>query len=274
MGTTTDLESLLPSASDKAFFAENGYWIAPRLFDEATVAAAQEHARRVIEGSYDRGEGPYIVYPVADPERGLRKIDDAWWADSVIASIVTSPVIGRIAAELLGVEEVYLWHDQLLWKPGTSEAFGNVGWHQDKGYWSSASGEEMITAWVALDDITEDMGPMRFVSGSNHWDLLPQGSFFDGNLEAQRERIESSGSGSWNEAAALMSAGQASFHHCKTFHGSGPNTTGRSRRSLAIHLMSGETRLVKGNGHPNERLLDGPDGSLWRGPRFPRLWPV
>ena len=44
----------------------------------------------------------------------------------------TSPALGEIAAKLLGVEEIYLWHDQVLYKPGSSGAAGNVGWHQDK----------------------------------------------------------------------------------------------------------------------------------------------
>jgi hypothetical protein len=37
--------------------------------------------------------------------------------------------------------------------------------------------------------------------------------------------------------------------------------------------MSGEARLVKGHGHNNEAIFGGEDGALFRGPRFPRLWP-
>jgi len=52
------------------------------------------------------------------------------------------------------------------------------------------------------------------------------------------------------------------------------NRTPEPRRSIAVHMMSGETRLVKGNGHDNEKIFGGKDGELYRGPRFPRLWPA
>lgn len=273
MTSTEAGAEILPSAADRASFEENGYWIAPRLFDEATVAAAREHMAMVVGGTYERGEAPQVVCRLAESDKALRKIDNSWWADSVIAAVVTSPFLGHIAAELLGVEEIYLWHDQLLWKPGGSGTVGNVGWHQDKHYWTSSSGTDMVTAWVAMDDIHEAIGPMRFLRGSNHWDVLGEGNYFDGDLQSQRERIEAIGM-PWDEVPALMSAGQASFHHCKTFHGSGPNTTQGPRRSLAVHMMSGDARLVMGRGHQNEALLEDPvDGMAWRGPRFPRLWP-
>ena len=78
----------------------------------------------------------------------------------------------------------------------------------------------------------------------------------------------------WREVPVILKAGQASFHDCMTLHGSGPNRSTRPRRSIAVHMMSGGTRLVKGNRHDNERIFGGEDGELYRGPRFPRLWPV
>lgn len=36
-----------------------------------------------------------------------------------------------------------------------------------------------------------------------------------------------------------------SFHHCRTIHGSGPNRSGRPRRSIAIHMQPGENRFVQ-----------------------------
>jgi hypothetical protein len=39
-------------------------------------------------------------------------------------------------------------------------------------------------------------------------------------------------------------------------------------------MMSGEARLVKGNRHDNETIFGGENGALFRGPKFPRLWPA
>lgn len=36
-----------------------------------------------------------------------------------------------------------------------------------------------------------------------------------------------------------------SFHHCKTIHGSGPNTAGEPRRAITIHLQPGDNRYIR-----------------------------
>ena len=52
-----------------------------------------------------------------------------------------SPVLGEMAARLMGTSEVRLWHDQAIWKPGQADRGanasldGNVGWHQDYAHW-------------------------------------------------------------------------------------------------------------------------------------------
>ena len=159
--------SRLPDESAVSFFQRNGYWIAPRLIDDSLIEQARDHIERLRRGEYEKGEAPLSNYrPSGDEAKGLVKIDNGWWADSVMERFATSPILGQIAAALLAVPEIYLWHDQVLYKPGDSGAFGNVGWHQDKGYWASASGTNMITAWVAFDDVDEENGCMRFVPGS------------------------------------------------------------------------------------------------------------
>jgi ectoine hydroxylase-related dioxygenase (phytanoyl-CoA dioxygenase family) len=263
-------------AADPAFFAEHGWWIAPPLFDEATMVEARARAHAVCEGVHPTGEAPQIVYPVEDERHGLRKIDNAWWADDVIAAIVTNPEIGRLAAELIGAEEIHLWHDQLLWKPpGTGTPSANVGWHQDRGYWTASSSSSMLTAWVAFDDVTEDMGALRFVDGSHRWGPVIGGNaFFETDLDRSRQQAQVPEGEEWREVVAELATGQVSFHHCKTIHGSGPNVSDRHRRSVAIHLVSGEATVVAGRHHPNLELFDAEPGTPFRGPRFPRLWPV
>jgi hypothetical protein len=33
-----------------------------------------------------------------------------------------------------------------------------------------------------------------------------------------------------------------SFHHCRIYHGSGPNLSDRPRRAVSLHLQDGENR--------------------------------
>ncbi|HXG24190.1 MAG TPA: phytanoyl-CoA dioxygenase family protein [Chthonomonadales bacterium] len=268
------LREFLPSRIDILFFRENGYWIAPKLFDEGVLSEACEHMEMIYRGEHDKGEAPFKHYRDWHENPGcLRKTDNSWWADSVMTQFATSPLLGHIAALLLGVEEIYLWHDQMLYKPAHS-AEANIGWHQDKAYWATSSTTDMITAWVAFEDVNEANGCMRVVPGSHRWGLLNENDGFNQDLEGQRSRMHLPEGAVWKEVPLTMKAGQVSFHHCMTVHGSGPNVTSKPRRSIAVHLMSGEARLVKGKGHYNEMVFGGEDGQLFRGPRFPRLWPT
>lgn len=277
-----DHASLLPIEDDIRFFNENGFWVSKKLFDDTLLDQALAHMEMIYRGEYEKGEAPLSNYiPSQESTKGLRKTDNAWWADRTMESIATAPILGEIAATLLRVPHIHLWHDQMLYKPGQSEAFGNVGWHQDKHYWASASGLDMVTAWVAFDDVDEENGAMRFVPGSNHWGLLDENDFFNPDMTSQRKRMNIPSGAKWEEFVCNLSRGCVSFHHCMTLHGSGPNTSVRLRRSMAVHLMSGDTALVEGKGHDNERLLKSQPGfdtattgTLYRGPRFPQLYPA
>ena len=67
-------------------------------------------------------------------------------------------------AKLLGVAGVRLYHDQSLYKePGG----GITPAHADQYYWPLAS-DRIVTAWIPLQPVPEDMGPLAFYAGSHH----------------------------------------------------------------------------------------------------------
>jgi ectoine hydroxylase-related dioxygenase (phytanoyl-CoA dioxygenase family) len=74
-----------------------------------------------------------------------------------------------------------------------------------------------------------------------------------------------------------MKAGQVSFHHSLTFHGSGPNLTDQPRLSVVAHMMPGDTVYRAGRQHHPNVVLLGPnaqDGAPFEGDYWPVLWPA
>jgi ectoine hydroxylase-related dioxygenase (phytanoyl-CoA dioxygenase family) len=49
----------------------------------------------------------------------------------------------------------------------------------------------------------------------------------------------------------VIPKGHVSFHHCRTYHGSGANVSGRPRRAVSLHLQDGD------NGWREYPLSDG-----------------
>lgn len=281
MTTTTDTDALL-TADDVAAYREQGYWLSPVVLDERLLDAALYGQDRFYAGDHDAPFPGRTRFDHTDWEPshgdGLRKNDYARLQVRELGALATAPIIGAVAARLAGVDEIRLWHDQLLFKPpGRGDASGNVGWHTDRQYWQTCSSEEMLTAWVPFTDVDAELGPVMFVAGSHRW---PQADldFFDRDL-ARGERAFAQRGEPVHRVTQVMRRGQVSFHHCRTVHGSGPNRTDRPRRSMAIHLQPAGNRYRRLDPpayHRNDDLVRRVDGLPdYADPRIcPRVWPA
>jgi ectoine hydroxylase-related dioxygenase (phytanoyl-CoA dioxygenase family) len=254
---------------DVKFYAENGYWIGPQLLDGKQLEEARAGMDRVYALSFERGREPFDYWKPGDGQ-GLRKTTNAHWADYALEAVVRNERLLATAAALIGARSLKLFHDQLLYKPGGSVNASNVGWHQDYAYWGFAKKPTMLTAWVALDDVNEGNGCMQAVPRSHTWGLLETGSFFEQDMRKQEVTIHPPEGKTVDPTPLIMKAGQVSFHHALTLHGSGPNNTELPRRSLAVHLMDGDTRYNAEAPHPMGLVQE--DGDILEGDLFPILW--
>ena len=274
-------------ADVKAFFETSGFWISPPLLDRAELESFAWAQDRVHACDYDGAARPdYRSWSPGDDPAALRKIDNAHLVNKTLAGLVRNRVIGRLAAELLGATTIRLWHDQLLFKPPTVDPDGGiVGWHQDYHYWQCSDRPEMITAWVPFHDVDEKAGALQFVPGSHGWghrdEFNRDGAFFGSDHDAQQRAIEAAmpPGAVFEPVTAAMSAGQVSFHHALTLHASGPNRSGRPRRSIALHLQSGACRwrsLPSADDHLCARAMKRrgrQPGEPFDGDPWPTLWP-
>lgn len=264
---------------DMLFFEKNGYWVSPKLFDDTTLENLIRRMDTVYRGEFETGLAPKGGYwKSGDDPRKLRKSSNAHFSDTALYKLCTDVVIGAMAATFLKTNCVRLFNTQLLYKPprGAESRSGNVGWHQDMQYWQFTSRPTIITAWVAFNDVTVENGCMQMVPGSHTWGYQNEGSFHDQDIEEQEKTIRSK-LREFRPVPIEMKAGQVSFHHALTYHGSGRNISDRPRRSMAIHIMSGETRWKAGRAEwenhayiPAFRKFQ--DGDMMQGEDFPVLF--
>lgn len=265
----------LPTTKDIAFFEEHGYWLSPRLFSHEELKEFRAHHAKVVTGEYETRRLPLSRDPQPGDTTRLVQVNNAYWTDATIARLVLDARIGKIAARLAGVKGIRLWHDQLLYKPPQSGAAGNIGWHQDQGYWQCLDCTVALTAWVALADVDEQNGCMEFVPGSHKWGLLGEDHFYQQDIEAQIRRIEEKTGQTFRTVPAVLPAGCVSFHHHLTVHGSRANLSDRPRLSIAIHLIPDGARYRAGTSsddHTSNILRQPRDGEFYAGPYFPVLY--
>ena len=106
------------------------------------------------------------------------QLTNLWQRDKAIARFTQARRFARIAAELMGVEGVHLYHDQALYKEAGG---GHTPWHQDQQYWP-LDGVSCVTLWMPLVDADENMGTMRFASGSQSLGYLGPQNISDETL--------------------------------------------------------------------------------------------
>jgi ectoine hydroxylase-related dioxygenase (phytanoyl-CoA dioxygenase family) len=162
-----------------------------------------------------------------------------WIRDETIKEFVFNRRFAQTAADLLGVEKVRLYHDQALFKePGG----GHTPWHQDKFYWPLDI-DKMITMWMPLVDAGEEMGLMRFASGSHKHGAVKSVEISDESETFYSEYISQHGFPI--DGPTAMSAGDATFHLGWTIHSAGPNRTSRMREVMTIIYFADGARIIE-----------------------------
>ena len=238
--------ALLPTEEDVRFYEEHGWWVSPPVVTAEEIDEALFGVERYYDGERD---APLLIEAGTDwtPARGdvLRQNDYVSLQIEQLRVLAAHPVVATSAALLARTPQVRLFHDQLIHKPPQVAAeVSTVGWHTDIAYWKTCSSRNLITAWIPFQTVTAEMGPMMVLDGSHLWegnDRLE--SFHETDLDAIEARIDPNGE-PMRPVPLLMQAGQVSFHHCRTIHGSLPNTADRPRVALAVHMQDHTNRYL------------------------------
>ena len=267
------------TADDIKQFHDLGYCVSPVVFDAEQIRRARQAVDRVYAGDLDDGRSwPFIEPVTGNGPYGVRTTLFSAHVNRTLRSMAANEILVGMAATLLGCEAVRLWQDQAIWKPGTDGVLvdeGNIGFHQDYAYWRESSTTNMVSANIALQEVTVENGALRMIPGSHELGLLSNyGGFFDSDLSSARQRLQAD-LGVKEDVPIELKAGQVSFHHSLTVHGSGPNTTASPRVVLApAYIADGTFFRVEGQ-HPcpHSQLLgdDRQHGTPFAGEFFPLL---
>ncbi|MEU7814337.1 phytanoyl-CoA dioxygenase family protein [Pseudonocardia sp. NPDC049154] len=172
------------------------------------------------------------------------------WKDDLFHSIATSPRMTSLAQALLGGEPGQFVHDMAFVKPAEHGAESSM--HQDFPF-SPFDRPGTMTVWVALTDMTPDMGTLEFLSGSHT--VGPLGRY---NRKAGDDMRAAN---PWLadrfplEGGLHLRAGDATVHHDLTVHGSQPNSTPRTRSAYTARYMPADV-LYTGTPHHHYDTFD------------------
>jgi ectoine hydroxylase-related dioxygenase (phytanoyl-CoA dioxygenase family) len=172
-----------------------------------------------------------------------------WERDEATRWFVLARRFAKVAADLLGVDGVRIYHDQALLK----EASGGITpWHQDQHYWPLDT-SNTVTMWMPLVDLTPEMGTMRFAAGSHREGYLGDMPISD-DSEARLEGFVRA-RGFRVDPGQAMAAGDATFHYGWMLHGAPGNSTTRTREVMTIIWFADRAHITEPDNFNRRRDL-------------------
>ena len=213
------------------FFWKNGFVILNNVLSREEIEIYRQEIKKVseernINKEKEFGGAFYQALNIRFDSKGVKKF-------------CLSKRLGKIAADLMKVEAVRIFHEQSIFKsPGDTKSY----WHQDQFFWPLDTNLH-IGMWMALTDMTKNMGLMRFVKNSHTMGDLVGDSIttksethFDDIIKKhnlEKFEIES------------MKAGDCTFHFGWTIHGAGLNISNKVREAMIVTYYADGSRVGK-----------------------------
>jgi len=227
----TELTQVFPIGSDQTSqFSDQGFLRIPGVLTPETLAAYEpEITGKVLELNT-------MHLPMEERstyDKAFLQVGNLWEHSDIVREFVSSPRLAQIAADLLGVAAVRLYHDQALYK----EAGGGITpWHADQYYWPLAT-DRMCTVWIPLQETPLDMGALAFATGSHRFEFGRDLEISDDSEAALQRALSEE---EFPVSRAPYALGDVSYHLGWTFHRAEPNQTDIPRRVMTIIYMDAD----------------------------------
>ncbi len=234
----------------KDFFEEHGYYHAKGLFRPDEIATLERDfdgivrqltaSGEVIDATWDGGEAAKLAAKddVILHTHNVQKYSRSW-----LNAFLNERFLD-VAEAIIG-PDIILHHSKLFQKP--SENGSPFPMHQDWPYFPTEK-DSMIAGIIHVSDATDEMGCLRVVPGSHRLGRIEGADGRRQNDVIDRYPIE-------DALPVEARAGDVVFFHYFTLHGSMPNRSTQTRKTVLCQLYDGTDRIEPGNHHPDERMV-------------------
>ena len=215
-------------------FREDGFVALPRFLSEAEVCELRTNVARFITDVVPTMPREEVFFEERGDTATLKQLQRMFNYDSFFRELMFGSRFEQLAATLLdhevrGVNMQYFNKPPRVGQPTPP--------HQD-GYYFMLEPNEAVTMWLALEDVDEENGCVRYVRGSHRRGLRSHGrtqtlGFSQGLLDfGTADDLE-------NEVAFPARPGDLLVHHALTVHrADGNQSATRSRQALGFIYYS------------------------------------
>jgi ectoine hydroxylase-related dioxygenase (phytanoyl-CoA dioxygenase family) len=246
MNTTSpsvpDLSSAYNVPSNKvAQFRRDGHILLRGICSRAELDVYRPLIAEEVERRKHEARGGVYQKSLRDRntrDKAFLQLENLWADNKKISQFCLARRFGQIAADLLGVDAVRMYHDQALFKePGG----GYTPWHQDQFYWPLDT-TNTVTMWMPLVDTGAEMGTLIYASGMHQRGPMVNLAISDYSEDAFKNIVK-------NEDTTLvigeLNAGDATWHYGWTPHKAPGNATDTMRQIMTIIYFADGARVIE-----------------------------
>ncbi len=257
------------SADQVARFERDGCLRAGRVLTDEQIEVLRDDLDKVIAGETEHP--PVSLRNLGgDEAHPVWQIVNIWQASDAFRALACDPAVVTAVAQVSGADSLYLWHDQIQYKPARHGGVNH--WHQDGPYWPTLGDNTAVSAWIPLDDVDESNGCMTMIPGSHRWGVQIDYLHRLGSYNGIGEGFSPPDGRPVAKQLWPVERGCLSLHHCLTWHGSHENTSERPRRAIAFHYMLGDTPFEAAGEHLMKPWITSAPGEPVRGEPFLCVW--
>jgi ectoine hydroxylase-related dioxygenase (phytanoyl-CoA dioxygenase family) len=225
------------------FFKKNGFIKIKQVFSKAVIDFIDD----VVSKEVTRLNTQHLSMKDRDTYgKAFLQIMNIWRDSEEVKELVFSKRLAKIAADLLQVNGVRLYHDQALYKEPSG---GHTPWHADQYYWPLTT-DRTITAWIPLQETPFELGPLEFSSGSFQLTEGRDKEISDESQNFLEAKLKELG---FNHVVEPFGLGEISFHMGWLYHRAGPNVTDKMRKVMTMIYMDKDMEL-KAPENKNQQL--------------------
>jgi ectoine hydroxylase-related dioxygenase (phytanoyl-CoA dioxygenase family) len=182
----------------------------------------------------------YDEHQAARPDKRGDEFDTPHFEDERLMPFLLAPPILDLVECVLG-PSFLLWSSHFICKePRVGRA---TPWHRDADYWSGRADryDQIVTVWLALDDVDRDNGCMQVIPRSH---LMTDFGYRPVDRDTNTFSSEIVDLDTSTAVAFELRRGQCSLHDARMAHGAEPNSSPRRRLGYTMRYISTETTLV------------------------------
>lgn len=254
--------------AEVAAYLKQGWAVLPGLVSRDLALALLGHLKQVTGLDYDelpRDHPDAQAVTARIREQGMDKMFSMpRLQDDLVWQVAASHALGEASAQLTGIHPMRIMTDGVLCKlpdwtnaenlmngPGNGTYTGATPWHQD---YISMPMDRIggIQFWMALSEITPDMGTIQYLTGSHR--EYPLGAVHYGSNGQTMQDVHPE---LWEKYETSpqhhLHAGDVVAHHPLVMHAAEPNRTDRLRWAYQTFRIPADTLY---NGIPFTRFTE------------------